>query len=101
MPPDLNGGLELRALLDTAQPNDYRDGVLGCGSPQWRAAFWAEHLGSPIAALSDLDVALGRTVYDQALHRRGDDGPERCPGENLAVAAMAHRHTVSIDFRRK
>ena len=72
MLPDLDGGLQLGALLDAAQANDDGRSVLGRSAVQGCSALRTERLYAAIAALRDLDVAPGLTTEHKAFDGRRD-----------------------------
>ena len=99
MLPDLEGGLQLCALLDAAQANDDRRSVLGRSAVQGCSALRAERLYSAIAALRDLDVTPGLAAEHEAFDGRRDHSAERRAGQDLAVRAMAERHPRRVNLR--
>ena len=66
-----------------------KSGVAHSGQNAW----------ATVAALCDLDVALGRASQDKRFDWRSHDRPKRRTGQNLAIRAMADHHARCIDFR--
>ena len=78
MLPDLPRRFELRALRDAAEPNVYGGGIFRRGGVERGATFWTKSLGSTIATLGGLDVALRLAVQRERFDRCRYNGAKRC-----------------------
>mgnify|MGYP003383367198 CR=1 FL=1 len=98
MLPDLCRWAKLCALDHAAEADDYRSWTLGGGCEQWGAAFWAERLDPTTSALHHC-VVLGFAAEIELTDGHFDHCPERCTRHDLAVGAVANRHSRGIDLR--